>query len=88
MRIMVSGAIASKPLNGGEVWVRMSWVRGLRRLGCEVCFVEQIESSRCVDESGGRTPFERSLEMREVRSSCSVIASWSCMSTWMVTRRK
>src|SRR3954454_18658050 len=44
-RILVSGAIANKPLSGGEAWVRMSWLRGLRRLGHEVCFVEQIESA-------------------------------------------
>jgi hypothetical protein len=44
-RILVSGAIANKPRSGGEAWVRMSWVRGLRRLGHEVCFVEQIESA-------------------------------------------
>jgi hypothetical protein len=44
-RILVSGAVANKPLSGGEAWVRMSWVRGLRRLGHEVCFVEQIESA-------------------------------------------
>lgn len=43
-RILVSGAIANKPASGGEAWVRMSWVLGLRRLGHEVCFVEQIES--------------------------------------------
>ena len=44
-RILVSGAVANKPLSGGEAWVRMSWLRGLRRLGHEVCFVEQIESA-------------------------------------------
>jgi hypothetical protein len=44
-KIIVSGAIANKPLSGGEAWVRMSWLRGLRRLGHEVCFVEQIESA-------------------------------------------
>lgn len=44
-RILVSGAIANKPRSGGEAWVRMSWLRGLSRLGHEVCFVEQIESA-------------------------------------------
>ena len=58
---MVSGAIANKPLSGGEAWVRMSWVRGLRRLGHDVCFVEQIDGSRCVDAQGRRAPFERSI---------------------------
>jgi hypothetical protein len=40
--VIVAGALANKPGNGGEAWVRLSWVRGLQRLGCEVYFVEQI----------------------------------------------
>jgi hypothetical protein len=48
-RILVSGAVANKPLSGGEAWVRMSWLRGLRRLGHEVCFVEQIERADAVN---------------------------------------
>jgi hypothetical protein len=47
-RILVSGAVANKPRSGGEAWVRLSWLRGLRRLGHEVCFVEQIESADSV----------------------------------------
>jgi hypothetical protein len=73
-RVLVSGAIANKPLNGGEAWVRMSWVRGLRRLGCEVCFVEQIESSRCVDESGRRAAFERSVNLRTFEAAIETLA--------------
>jgi hypothetical protein len=41
--VIVAGALANKPHNGGGTWERMSWVTGLRRLGCEVFFVEQIE---------------------------------------------
>jgi hypothetical protein len=48
-RILVSGAIANKPRSGGEAWVRMSWVRGLRQLGHEVCFVEQIDRAESVN---------------------------------------
>lgn len=40
--VVVSGALANKAGNGGEAWVRMSWVEGLRRLGFDVWFVEQI----------------------------------------------
>jgi len=40
--VVVSGAIANKHLNGGEAWVRLSWILGFRRLGCEVIFVEQL----------------------------------------------
>ena len=37
--VVVSGAIANKLLNGGEAWVRLSWILGLRRLGLDVWFV-------------------------------------------------
>ena len=62
--ILVSGAVANKPLSGGEAWVRMSWVRGLRRLGFDVCFVEQIDAAACVDEHGRPVPFESSVNRR------------------------
>lgn len=41
--IVVSGALANKPGNGGEAWVRMTWATGLRRLGFDVWFIEQID---------------------------------------------
>src|SRR5258708_23972584 len=40
---IVAGALANKPHNGGEAWVRLSWARGLARLGFTVLFVEQID---------------------------------------------
>ena len=40
---VVAGALANKPHNGGEAWVRLSWVLGLRRLGFDVWFVEQVD---------------------------------------------
>ena len=41
---IVSGALANKPRNSGNAWTRLSWVRGLQRLGYEVFFVEQIHN--------------------------------------------
>jgi hypothetical protein len=38
---LVAGAIANKPRNGGEAWVRLNWLLGLRRLGWEVLFLER-----------------------------------------------
>jgi len=73
-KILVSGAIANKPLNGGEAWVRMSWVRGLRRLGHDVCFVEQIAASSCVDSAGQAAPFERSVNRRTFESVVESLA--------------
>lgn len=73
--ILVSGAIANKPLNGGEAWVRMSWVRGLQRLGFEVCFVEQIDSSACVDSHGDPAPFEDSVNRQTFESVLAMLGA-------------
>ena len=43
----MAGALANKPWNGGEAWVRLSYALGLRHLGFRVAFVEQIEPARC-----------------------------------------
>lgn len=41
--IVVSGAFANKPGNGGNAWTRLCWINGLASLGYEVVFVEQID---------------------------------------------
>lgn len=61
---IVSGALANKPFNGGEAWVRLSWVLGLRRLGFDACLVEQIDSASCRDEEGRPSSFEGSANRR------------------------
>ena len=43
--IVVAGAMAAKPGNGGEAWVRLSWVLGLRRLGYDAWLVEEVDSA-------------------------------------------
>jgi hypothetical protein len=40
---IVAGALANKPGNGGEAWVRLAWLLALQRLGVETWFVEQID---------------------------------------------
>lgn len=56
--VVVAGALANKPGNGGEAWVRMEWVTGLRRLGFDVWFVEQIDRGQLGTGVGaaGRRP--------------------------------
>ena len=56
--IIVSGAIANKPFNGGEAWVRLNWLLGLRKLGFQVYFVEQIDRQACRNVAGEITSFE------------------------------
>jgi hypothetical protein len=43
--VVVGGALANKAGNGGEAWVRMSWVGGLSQLGLDVRFAEQLDAA-------------------------------------------
>jgi hypothetical protein len=51
-RVIVSGALANKPLNGGNAWTRLNWLLGFRRLGFEIYFIEEISGNSCVDATG------------------------------------
>src|ERR1700693_3597958 len=42
---IVSCVRAGKPANGGNAWARLSVVVGLRRLGFQTFFIEQIENA-------------------------------------------
>lgn len=66
--LVVSGAIANKPGNGGEAWVRLSWARGFQRLGFRVVLVEQIASGACVDAAGAPASFADSANLGYFRS--------------------
>jgi hypothetical protein len=58
--IIVSGALANKPGNGGAAWTRLSWALGCRQLGHDVYFVEQIAPEHCIDSAGRPAAFEYS----------------------------
>src|SRR4051812_4966943 len=66
--IIVSGALANKYRNGGGAWERLSWVLGLRRLGFDVYFVEQIAAESCVDVNGQIAPFADCVNLAWFRS--------------------
>jgi hypothetical protein len=66
--VIVSGALANKVRNGGGAWERMSWVMGLRQLGCDVYFVEQIAPHACVNALGAVTSFASSVNLEWFRS--------------------
>jgi hypothetical protein len=65
--IVVSGAIANKCRNGGEAWVRLSWIRGFQQLGFRVVFVERIARESCVDDAGRPAAFEDSANLAYFR---------------------
>src|SRR3974390_1863442 len=56
-RVVVSGAVANKYRSGGAVWTRLNWALGFLQAGAEVCFVEQPDARRAVDEAGMPAPF-------------------------------
>src|SRR4051794_2938419 len=66
--ILVAGAVANKVGNGGGPWERLSWVTGLRRLGFDAWFVEQIAPAACVDAGGTATEFESSANVAWFRA--------------------
>jgi hypothetical protein len=61
--VIVSGALANKPFNGGNAWSRLSWVLGFKKLGFDVFFVEQISHDACLDSNGQICPFEQSINL-------------------------
>lgn len=67
IKLVVSGALANKPGNAGEAWVRMSWVTGLRRMGFDVWFLEQIAEDLLADIPGGSNDLEDSRHVRYFR---------------------
>ena len=66
--IVISGALANKPANGGAAWTRLSWALGFKRLGYDVYFVEQISPSTCVDHRGARCAVDDSINLSYFRT--------------------
>ena len=84
--VVVAGALANKCHNGGESWVRLSWVRGLRNLGFRVFFLEQIDDTACVDaqsrpssasDSDNRRYFDQVTTAFGLRGNAALICSQS-----------
>lgn len=62
--VVVSGAIANKPFNGGNARMVLNWLEGLERLGVDVFFVEQIRSEHCVGDDGRASSIAESANRR------------------------
>jgi hypothetical protein len=71
-RIVVAGAIANKPLSGGEAWVRLSWLAGFERLGHEVAFVEQL-APEAWSEGPGRAYFAEVADEFGLRGRAALV---------------
>jgi hypothetical protein len=49
--ILVSGAIANKPFNGGNAWACLNYVFGFRKLGFDVYFLESMQPASCTADN-------------------------------------
>ena len=69
---IVSGAVANKAGNGGAAWTRLSWALGLRRLGFDVHFVEQLAPT-C--PPGAAAYFGEVMDQFGLGLSCTLLAA-------------
>ena len=80
--VIVSGMIAATPRQGGATWAVLQYLLGLRRLGCDVYFIEPVAEpsglhrtrSATVEDvmarSGWRIAGRSSRRRAEIRSAC------------------
>jgi hypothetical protein len=54
--IAIAGSLAQQPGRGGHTWVFLQYLRGLRQLGYDVLFIDQIDAGLCVTRSGSPSP--------------------------------
>src|SRR4029453_1647188 len=64
MRIIVGAVISLPPVSAGCAWNRLQYVLGLRRLGHDVVFVEEVRPEWAVDAAGRRCPYAESQNRR------------------------
>ena len=66
---MIAGSIASAgPGFGGNTWAFLQYVLGLRRLGFETYYIEQLAAEKCVDEDNRPTAFGASVNVSHFRA--------------------
>jgi hypothetical protein len=66
---MIAGSIASAgPGFGGNTWAFLQYVLGLRRLGFETFYIEQLAAAKCVDEDNQPASFGASVNVSHFRA--------------------
>jgi len=66
--LLISGALARVPGNGGLAWFHLQLLLGLRQLGWDVLFFDRIEPESCVSAAGRPAPPGESINLRWLRS--------------------
>lgn len=78
--IVIAGSVAQKPARGGHTWVFLQYLLGLRRLGFDVLFLDQLQPGMGVDEAGQPCPLDRSVNcqyLAEVMEGFGLQGRWA-----------
>jgi hypothetical protein len=70
--IAFAGSRAQRPGRGGQMWVFLQYLLGLRRLGYDVLYLDALESDSYVDEQGRACPLEESWAVSYMRQVMAV----------------
>src|SRR3954454_7973405 len=62
--VIYSGSLAQPVGNGGLTWLHLQFILGLRKLGCDVLFIDRLEPAMCIDDAGDPCSFEESSNLR------------------------
>ena len=62
--LVIAGALAQKPKIAGHTWVLLQYLLGFRRLGWQTLFIDYLEPSLCVGETGWNCALDGSSNLR------------------------
>jgi hypothetical protein len=65
--MVLAGALAQKPAQGGHTWVFLQYLLGFQRLGWDVLFLDRLEPAMCQDAAGQPCAPEQSQNLRYLR---------------------
>jgi hypothetical protein len=64
--LVIAGALAQKPKIAGHTWALFQYLLGFKRLGWKTLFIDYLDPSICVDETGRNCELEGSIHLRYV----------------------
>jgi hypothetical protein len=67
MKILLGAVISLPPVSAGCAWNRLQYVLGLRRLGHDVCLIEEVRPEWCADAAGRPCAYDASVNRRAFR---------------------
>lgn len=76
MRIIVAGVVSLSPYTPGFAWDWLQLAVGLRNLGHDVYYVEDVEPAWCVDAAGRPCPFEDSINRGLFKATMERFGFW------------